>query len=359
MTGNSFGKIFKITTWGESHGKAVGVVIDGCPPNLKLSENDIQKELDRRKPGQSNITTSRSEDDIVEILSGVFDGQTTGTPISLIVRNKDADSSKYEKIKNLFRPGHADFTYFKKYGIRDYRGGGRSSARETVARVAAGAIAKKLLNEMSIKIFAHTIQIGNIKVKTENIDLNQIENNVVRCADIETANKMIDEILKVKKELNSVGGIVEVIIKGCPIGIGEPVFDKLDANLGKALLSIGAVKGIEFGRGFGVAEIKGSENNDSMNSSLELFNTNNCGGILGGISTGQDIIIRIAVKPTPSISQQQETIDVNGNDQIIEIEGRHDPCIVPRIIPIVESMVALTLVDGIMINKLIGEKIGR
>lgn len=347
MTGNTFGKLFKITTWGESYGKAVGVVIDGCPPNILLDESDIQKELDRRKPGQSPITSQRNEEDKVEILSGVFDGKTTGMPISLIVRNKELDNSKYEKIKNVFRPGHADFTFFKKYGIRDYLGGGRSSGRETIGRVAAGAVAKKIISKQGIKIFAYAKQIGNIKAK--NIDLDEIEKNNVRCADKDAAKSMEKLIIKTRDEGDSIGGIVEIIIKGCPAGLGDPVFDKLNADLAKALMSIGSVKGVEFGVGFDSANLKGSENNDQINK--KGFMSNNSGGILGGISTGQDIVIRIAVKPTSSITKEQKTIDINNKEAKISVEGKHDACVVPRIIPVAESMAALVLADKILIQK--------
>ena len=347
MTGNSFGKMFRITTWGESHGPAVGVVIDGCPSNIELSEKDIQKELARRKPGQSNITSTRTEEDKVEILSGVFEGKTTGTPISLLIKNKDADSSSYEKIKNVFRPGHADFTYAQKYGIRDYRGGGRSSGRETAARVAAGAVAKKLLKIKKISIFAYTKQIGKIIAK--NIDLNEIEHNLIRCADKKAAALMEKEITKAKQDGDSLGSIVEIIVKNCPAGLGDPVFDKLNAELAKALLSIGAVKGIEFGNGFNVVNLKGSQNNDQMSS--KCFLTNNSGGILGGISTGQDIVIRIAVKAPSSIAKAQSTITTSGINIKIKVEGRHDPCLAPRIVPVAESMVALVLVDRIIMQK--------
>lgn len=347
MTGNDFGKLFRITTWGESHGKALGVVIDGCPSNIPLAEEDIQKELDKRKPGQNKITSQRKEQDKIEILSGVFDGKTTGTPISLIIFNKDIDSSKYEKIKHLFRPGHADFTYEKKYGIRDYKGGGRSSGRETVARVAAGAIAKKILERENIEVIVHTKQIAD--VKAENFDKDEIENNLVKCADKLKSREMEKAILKVQQEGDSLGGIVEIIIKNAPPGLGEPVFDKLDADLAKALMSIGAVKGVEIGAGFKAAEMKGSECNDVITS--KGFKTNNAGGILGGISNGEDIVVRIAVKPTPSISREQETVDKKGKKAAIMVEGRHDPCICPRIVPVAEAMTALVIADHLLMQK--------
>ena len=347
MTGNIFGKLFRITTWGESHGKGLGVVIDGCPSGLKLDAEDIQFELDRRKPGQSKVTSTRKETDRVEIWSGVFEGKTTGTPISLLIRNQDADSSKYDQIKDLFRPGHADFTFQKKFGIRDHRGGGRSSGRETAARVAAGAIAKKILDGNKIRLIAHAVQIG--KIKADKIDLDVIDDNLVKCADVAAAKKMEAEILTAKQDGDSIGGIVEIIVQGCPIGLGDPVFDKLEADLGKALFSIGAVKGVEFGCGFAVAGLKGSENNDQIASTG--FKTNNAGGVLGGISTGQDIVMRIAVKPTPSIAKEQKTINLQNQDSIIKVTGRHDPCIVPRIIPVAESMVALVLVDKLLMQR--------
>jgi chorismate synthase len=352
MSGNNFGKLFRITTWGESHGPATGVVIDGCPSGLELTEREIQKELDRRKPGQSNVTSLRKEDDKVEIVSGVFGGKTTGMPIALIIKNKNADPSKYEEIKDMFRPGHADFTYYKKYGIRDYRGGGRASGRETIGRVAAGAIAKKILKKEKIEIYAYARQIGNIKA--EKIDLKEIERNFVRSPDKDVAKDMEKLILSMKAEGDSIGGIVEIIVKNCPVGLGDPVFDKLDADLAKALLSIGAVKGVEFGRGFEVAELKGSENNDQI--TFSGFKNNNAGGVLGGISTGQDLVMRIAVKPTPSISKEQETVDINNKNSKIIVKGRHDPCIVPRIVPVAESMVALVLIDKLLIQKAIGDE---
>lgn len=355
MTGNTFGKIFKITTWGESHGPAMGVVVDGCLPGINLSEVDIQKELDRRRPGQSIVTTTRGEDDKVEILSGIFNGVTTGAPISLVIKNKDSDPSRYDNIKDVFRPGHADFTFTKKYGIRDHRGGGRSSGRETSARVAAGAIAKKLLDMLSnekIKIYAYAKQIGNVSITEKKLDSNdfeEIEKNIVRCPDKDAAKKMEDLITQMRKEGDSVGGIVEVVIKGVPIGLGDPVFDKLNADLGKALLSIGSVRGIEFGNGFGAATLTGKQNNDEISS--KGFLSNNAGGMLGGISNGEDITIRIAVKPTSSISKEQKTITINNEDTKLIVEGRHDPCIVPRIIPVVESMAALVILDKLLIQQ--------
>ena len=347
MTGNTFGKLFRITTFGESHGTAIGVIIDGVKPNLELSEEDIQKDLDRRKPGQSSITTQRKEDDKVQILSGIFEGKTTGTPVCMIIYNKDHKSRDYSKIKDIFRPGHADFTYHKKYGIRDYRGGGRSSGRETAARVAAGAVARKILKLKNINITAYVKEIGGIRAQT--IDLDEIEQNIVRCPDKEAAMDMIKKIEEVQEEKDSIGGIVEVIVKGCPIGLGEPVFDKLDASLAHALMSIGAVKAVEIGSGIACSKMKGSESNDPLVDGN--FISNNAGGILGGISSGQDIVARVAVKPTPSISRQQKTINLRGEETDIIIEGRHDPCICPRIVPVVESMAALVIIDALMMHE--------
>ncbi len=360
MTGSTFGKIFKVTTWGESHGKALGVVIDGVPPGIAISSKDIQKELNRRKPGQSQISTSRNEKDIVEILSGVFDEKTTGAPISMVIWNQDADSSAYEYMKHIPRPGHADFAYDMKYGvgIRDYKGGGRSSARETVARVAAGAVAKLLLNRENIKIVGHVISIGDINAKEmnfENISLN-VEKTPVRCADIDAAHSMMQLIERVKEEGDSLGGKVEVLVKGIPAGLGEPVFDKLDADISKAMMSIGSVKGIEFGAGFNCISMKGSEMNDEItvqNGTIEMT-TNNAGGILGGISTGMPIICRLAIKPTPSISKVQKSINSDKMEEAeLFIRGRHDPTIPPRIVPVAEAMMALVLVDHLLLSGLI------
>ncbi|MFH0875260.1 MAG: chorismate synthase [archaeon] len=351
MSGNSIGELFKVTTFGESHGIAIGCIIDGCPPKLKLSEEDIQIELDRRKPGQSEITTQRSEEDKAMILSGVFDGLTTGTPIAVLIWNKDADPVKYEPIKNIFRPGHADFTYLMKYGIRDYRGGGRSSGRETAARVAAGAIAKKILDKEKIRIIAYTKEIGNIK--SADFDLDSIEKNSVRCPDLKAAKKMEELILKHKKKGDSIGGIVECLIKGTPIGLGEPVFDKLDAELAKAIMSIGGIKGIEFGSGFDSAKMTGSKNNDilTIKNNEFAFKSNNAGGILGGISTGQDIIFRAAIKPTSSIAKEQKTLTTLKQEAYIKVDGRHDPCICPRVIPVIEAMSAIVIADHLLKNR--------
>ncbi|MBM2841949.1 MAG: chorismate synthase [Bacteroidetes bacterium] len=347
MAGNTFGKNFRITTFGESHGKAIGVVIDGVKPGLRIDTKYIQRELDRRRPGQSKVTTSRSEADQVEILSGVFEGKTTGTPICMVIWNMDQKPQGYEKIKNIFRPGHAGYTYLAKYGVSDYRGGGRSSGRETAARVAAGALAKSMLEKRGVKIYAYTKEVRGIKAKT--INLKEIERNPLRCPDPVAAKRMERLVLRMKKEGDSVGGIVEILVKNPPVGLGEPVFDKLEADLAKALMSIGAVKGFEVGIGFAAARLKGSENNDAMYfdkaSGRIRTRTNNAGGISGGISNGEDIIMRIAVKPTSSIATEQKTVTAEGRSARISIEGRHDPCICPRIVPVAESMVAIVLWD--------------
>lgn len=353
MSGNTFGTLFRITTWGESHGPAVGVVIDGCPAGLQLDETDIQKELDRRRPGQSDVTTQRREEDRAEIISGVFSGKTTGAPISIIVKNKDVDSSKYEALRNTPRPGHADLTYELKYGLRDWRGGGRSSARETIGRVAAGAVAKKLLGLKGAEVLGHVVELGGIRAKTVSIEevAEKTEKNPVRCADPDAAIEMESIIRAARSEGDSLGGMVEVIGIGIPAGVGEPVFDKLNAELAKALMSIGAVKGVEIGAGFKSASMKGSQMNDVItirNKKITTL-TNNAGGILGGISDGEPIVLRIAVKPTPSISHEQHTVDTSKmQDTKIKIHGRHDPSIPPRIVPVAEAMVALVLVDMMM-----------
>jgi chorismate synthase len=356
MAANSFGNIFRITTAGESHGKGNIVIIDGVPSGLALSETDLQPDLDRRKPGQSKITTQRQEDDKAEILSGVFEGKTTGTSIAILIPNQDQRSKDYSNIKDLYRPGHADYTYDQKYGFRDYRGGGRSSARETAVRVAAGAIAKKILKSMDIEVFSYTKQIADIIFENNNeeiISLKNIESNVVRCPDAKIAEKMIEKIDSVRKDQDSIGGIAEVYVKNMPAGIGEPIFDRLKAELSKAMFSIPAVTGVEFGAGFSVANKRGSENNDifhSLDGEIKT-KTNNHGGILGGISTGMPIVFRCAIKPTSSISKEQKTVDRNGNEQTIHVKGRHDPCLVPRFIPIAEAMTAIVLLDQIMIHK--------
>jgi chorismate synthase len=343
---NTFGSIFRITTWGESHGKAIGVVVDGCPAGLELNEEDVQKELDKRAPGQSEIVSARKEPDKVEILSGIFEGRTTGTPISMIIWNKDADSSKYEKIKYLFRPGHADYTYQIKYGFRDYRGGGRSSARETAARVAAGAIAKKILGMHGIEIIAFVKELAGIKA--ENADFKEVYKNNVRCPDKNAAKKMEKAIMDAKNEGDSVGGICEVIALNVPAGIGSPIYNKLEADLGSAILGINAVKGVEFGSGFELARMKGSESNDEFiikNKSI-VTKTNHHGGILGGISTGMPIVIRAVIKPASSILKKQKTVNYKTMKQeTISVEGRHDPATIVRFPPIAEAMTAIVILD--------------
>lgn len=341
MAGNTFGTCFRITTFGESHGGAVGVVVDGAKAGVPLSEADVQKHLDRRRPGQSEVTTQRKETDTVRILSGVFNGVMTGTPIMMMVTNKDARSQDYNEIKNLFRPGHADFTYFKKYGLRDYRGSGRASGRETIGRVAAGAVARKMLAERGVGVLAYTCYAAGVQCGT--FDPDEIENNMVRACDPEAARKIEQKAREARDAGNSIGGIVECRISGLPAGLGEPVFDRLDADLAKAILSIGATKGIEFGRGFAAADMTGKEHNDEM--SPDGFLTNNAGGMLGGISTGEDVVFRTVFKPTSSISQPQQTLDTEGNAVTCRTEGRHDPCIFPRAIPVVEAMAAIVIED--------------
>lgn len=341
MAGSTFGTEFRIMTFGESHGGGVGVVVDGATPGVELSEADVQKDLDRRKPGQSDLTTPRKETDEVSILSGVFEGKTTGTPILMLLHNRDARPSAYDDIKNKFRPGHADFTYLNKYGLRDWRGSGRASGRETAGRVAAGAVAKKLLARRGVTIFAYTRQAAG--VTCQSVDTDVIEQNPMRACDLQAAEEMAQRIAELRDAGDSAGGIVECLAVGLPAGLGEPVFDKLDAQLAKAILSIGAVKGIEFGMGFDAAKMRGSEHNDAMTA--EGFATNHAGGVIGGISTGEPLVFRLAVKPTSSISVEQQTITVEGEETPIRTEGRHDPCICPRIIPVVEAMTAIVLED--------------
>ncbi|RLG13232.1 MAG: chorismate synthase [Candidatus Nanohalarchaeota archaeon] len=351
MSGNVFGKLFRVTTFGESHGVACGVVIDGCPAGLDVDVSDIQKELDRRRPGQSSITTARKEEDEAQILSGVFEGKATGTPIAIVVYNKGHKSGDYDNLKDVFRPGTADFSYFSKYGFRDHRGGGRASGRETLGRVAAGAVAKMILARRGISVIAHTKEVYG--VKAEVFDESVIEKNPVRCADANAAVLMEKKIVRVSKSGDSVGGIVEIIVRNSITGLGEPVFDKLDALLSYGLMSIGAVKGVEVGDGFGVSQALGSFCNDEMyvDGGKLRHRTNHGGGIAGGISNGEDIVLRIAVKPTPSILKEQSTLDVSLNEKKIKIEGRHDPCICPRIVPVAEAMVALVLVDHMLRGK--------
>ncbi len=349
--GNSLGKLFTVTSFGESHGRCIGVVVDGCPAGLKISGPDIQEELDRRKPVAKTLATSRIEEDKVEILSGIFNEHTTGAPICLLVGNKDTDSGVYEKIRFLVRPGHADYTAFMKYGgFNDYRGGGRFSGRITAGFVMAGAIAKKLLQTVGVEIIAHTVEVGGIKANSVSLALvkRNVGQNILRCGDMKSATKMLDIIKKAGKAGDSVGGVVEGLALNVPVGLGEPVFDTLDGELAKALLAIPAVKGVEFGAGFAVAAMKGSENNDpyTIKDGKVQTLTNNAGGILGGISSGMPIVVRIAVKPTPSIAQVQKTVDLKKKRSAnLEIEGRHDTCIVPRVVPVVEAMMAVTLCD--------------
>ena len=355
MAGSSTGGHFRVMTFGESHGPAIGAVIDGVRPGLEFDLEFIQHELDRRRPGQSAVTTSRSEADRVEVLSGVFEGKTTGTPICLIIWNRDQKPAAYEKIKNLFRPGHAGYTYLAKYGVSDYRGGGRSSGRETASRVAAGAVAKKILDSRGIRIVGYTKEIGGISAKT--IDFSQIEKNPLRCPDPAAALEMEKKVLGVKEEGDSIGGVVEVVVQNPPAGLGEPVFDKLEAELAKALMSIGAIKGFEVGNGFAAARLRGSENNDPMYfdeaEKRVRTRTNNAGGIAGGISNGEEIVVRIAVKPPSSIRKEQETVTTGGESATISVEGRHDPCICPRVVPVAEAMVALTLIDHLTRQELL------
>ena len=353
MAGSTFGTIFKITTWGESHGKGVGVVVDGCPAGLSLCEEDIQKFLNRRKPGQSKYTTPRKEDDAVEILSGVFEGKTTGTPISLVVFNKNQQSKDYSEIASYYRPGHADYTFDMKYGFRDYRGGGRSSGRETIGRVAAGAIAVKILNQLGITFTTYTKSIGPIAISPERFDASQIGENPLNMPDAEAAENAQAYLDACMAELNSSGGVVECIVNGMPVGIGDPVFEKLNANLAKAIMSIGAVKGFEIGDGFDVAKATGRTNNDAfrMNADGTIAKlTNHAGGILGGMSDGSDIILRASIKPTPSIATTQQTVNKSGEEIDVSIKGRHDPIIVPRAVVVVEAMTAITIVDAMFAN---------
>ncbi|GAB4114850.1 MAG: chorismate synthase [Roseiflexaceae bacterium] len=349
MPGSSFGQIFRLTTFGESHGPGVGCIVDGCPSGLELNEAIVQRELDRRRVGQSRMTSARQEADTVQIMSGVFEGRTTGTPIMMVVHNTDAKPGHYENIKHLYRPGHADYTWDAKYGFRDWRGGGRSSARETIGRVAAGAVAKQLLAQAGISIVAWTQQLGDLVAQV--IDESEIERNIMRCPDPEVAQRMIERVDQARRSLDSLGGIVEVRARGVPPGLGEPVFDKLQADIGKAMFSIPAIKGLEFGEGFGVVHLRGSQNNDPFvrrpDGSIGT-SSNHHGGILGGISTGEEIILRLAAKPPASIAQTQHTVDQQGNASDIEIHGRHDPTVLPRLVPIAEAMLALVLADHLL-----------
>lgn len=350
MAGNSFGKLFKLTTFGESHGVAIGGIIDGCPSGLKLDFDAIQNELDRRKPGQSKIVTQRREPDTVEFLSGIFEGVTTGTPIGFVIKNTNQKSKDYSHIKDVYRPSHADYTYDKKYGVRDYRGGGRSSARETASRVVAGAIAKQMLS--SIKINAFTSSVGDIFIDKpyQDLDFSKIESNIIRCPDEASAEKMIAKVQEVKKQGDTIGGTITCVLQNVPVGLGEPVFDKLHAELGKAMLSINAVKGFEYGSGFCGAKMKGSEHNDKFNED-GTTKTNLSGGIQGGISNGMDIYFRVAFKPVATTLQKQETINSKGETVEMQGKGRHDPCVVPRAVPIVEAMAALVLADYTLLRR--------
>lgn len=351
MAGNSFGKLFKLTTFGESHGQAIGGVIDGCPAGLQVDFEAIQTELNRRKPGQSPIVTQRKEPDTVEFLSGIFESKTTGTSIGFIIKNTNQKSKDYSHIKNTYRPSHADYTYSQKYGVRDYRGGGRSSARETACRVVAGALAKQLLKD--IKIHAYTASVGDIFVDKpyQDLDFENIESNVVRCPDNTIAEQMISRIKSIRKEGNTIGGTVTCVLQNVPIGFGEPVFDKLHAQLGMAMLSINAVKGFEYGSGFEGSKMKGSEHNDLFNEN-GTTKTNHSGGIQGGISNGMDIYFNVAFKPVATLIQKQDALDSSGNIVEMEGKGRHDPCVVPRAVPIVEAMAALVLADFWLLNKM-------
>ena len=353
--GNSFGKLFKITTFGESHGLALGVIIEGCPAGLKIDEAKLIAEMQRRKPGQSKITTQRKEEDEFEIKSGVFEGVTTGTPIGIVINNSDQKSKDYSHISDKFRPSHADFTYFEKYGLRDYRGGGRSSARETAARVVAGAIAKQLLETKGITIQAYVSQVGELKLGKSHVelDLAKAEENIVRCPDPQIADEMIELIDSVRKDRDTIGGVVSCVIKNTPVGIGEPVFDRLHAELGKAMLSINAVKGFEYGSGFEGVKMRGSAHNDVFFQDQEKVKTktNYSGGIQGGISNGEDIYFNVAFKPVATIMTDQDSVNEAGEAVVVSGKGRHDPCVVPRAVPIVEAMAALVIADYILLAK--------
>jgi chorismate synthase len=353
MSGNSLGKLFKITTCGESHGGAVGVIIDGCPAGLEISEMEIQQELDRRKPGQSSITTPRKEHDVIHIFSGIFEGVTTGTPILLLSYNVDMRSNDYNELKKIYRPSHADYTYLIKYGRRDFRGSGRASARETLARVAAGAIAKKYLKKyFNIEILSYVEQVGSIRseIDYKKVTIDAVEANIIRCPDHTTANKMIHLIETIKNEGDSIGGIIKGVIRNVPAGLGEPVFDKLPADLGKAMLSINAVKGFEIGSGFSGVTMRGSEHNDPfiMEHGKLKMKTNYAGGTLGGISTGEDIYFRVAFKPVATINKKQQTVNLKHEPVQVQAAGRHDPCVLPRAVPIVDAMSALVMMDHVL-----------
>lgn len=356
MAGNTFGHLFRITTFGESHGGAVGVVVDGCPPGIAISEEEIQTELDRRKPGQSKITTPRKEADRIKMLSGIFEGKTTGTPILLIAYNKEYESDDYLELKDIYRPSHADYTYESKYGFRDWRGSGRASARETLARVAAGVIAKKYLKQkLGIEFISFVEQVGNIKTNIDfnKVTLSDVESNIIRCPDRQAAKKMIKLIESVRNEGDSIGGVIRGVIRNVPTGLGEPVFDKLSADLGKAMLSINAVKGFEIGSGFEGTKLKGSQHNDPFyieNNKIRI-KTNNAGGVLGGISTGETIYFRVAFKPVSTIKKEQQTVNKIKKPVTLKASGRHDPCVLPRAVPIVDAMSALVIMDHYLRHK--------
>jgi chorismate synthase len=348
MSDNTIGVLFKVTTWGESHGPAMGAVVDGCPPGIELAERDIQGALDRRRPGRGDASSPRQEADAVEILSGVFEGRTTGTPISLLIRNTDAREGDYDALREIFRPGHGDFPYFHKYGVRDHRGGGRASGRETAARVAAGAVAAKVVAVAGIRVTAYTKALGGVAVDasscaTDGIDDEAIRGNELFCPDPAATAAMLEKLREAASNGDSLGGVVEIIVRGCPPGLGAPVFDKLDADLARALMSIGAVKGVEIGAGFGMAHMRGSESNDAIGP--EGFLSNAAGGILAGISTGQDIVMRVACKPIASIARDQQTVDTSGRPVTLRIKGRHDVSVIPRIVPVCEAMVSIVMAD--------------
>jgi chorismate synthase len=352
--GNTFGNLFKLTSFGESHGSMIGGIIEGCPAGLEINKDLIQKDLDRRKPGQSKVTSPRKEDDKVQLLSGIFEGKSTGTPIGFLIPNINSKSQDYSNIKDVFRPSHADYTYEEKYGLRDYRGGGRSSARETACRVVAGSIAKQLLNNYGIKISAYVSSIGNIFADEKNVDLNKdYDSNIVRCPDNDASEKMINLITELKSKGNTVGGQIKCIINGVKPGLGEPVFDKLHADLGKAMLSINAVKGFEYGSGFSGSKMTGTEHNDEfiVENGIVSTKTNNSGGIQGGISNGEEIYFKVAFKPVATIMSKQKSIDKQKNNVELSVKGRHDPCVVPRAVPIVECMAAIVLADHLLRNR--------
>ena len=357
MSGNSFGNLFKITTCGESHGGAVGVIVDGCPAGLEITEAEIQAELDRRKPGQSAITTPRSEADVIHIFSGVFEGKTTGTPILLLAYNKDQRSEDYNHLKDVFRPSHADYTYITKYGLRDYRGSGRASARETLARVAAGAIKKKYLKlKLGIEVLSYVDQVGNIKADIchQKVKIDDVESNIIRCPDQETAKQMIRLVEEVRDDGDSIGGTITCVIRNVPAGLGEPVFDRIQADLAKAMLSINATKGFEIGSGFAGVTMRGSEHNDPFTIDTNgkvVTKSNNAGGVLGGISSGEDIYFRVAFKSVSTISKKQQTVTIANELIDLEAHGRHDPCVLPRAVPVVDAMAAMVILDHYLINK--------